>query len=283
MAEYPSAKELESEAAASPPAEAGIEAPTNQALAMLLRRGFRPQLSPHDLPFAPEWDGPLADALNERLRHYAFRLFLRGAIMLQRPFEPAEVTRYLSAAQAQEHAEELVRMALAEPAENGTYRLLQIARSFGGTLEWYIARELRRRLGFEVALRVKFDASGVGGDLDIVAAADGRLVYIEAKSGPPKHLSEPEVSAFFDRLEALRPDVALFVLDTSLRLGDKVVPMLHAEVLKRRAQAAAPRQVQRELWALGRHLYLVNAKPDLINNVIQAIGEGLRALAPDPF
>ena len=39
-----------------------------------------------------------------------------------------------------------------------------------------------------------------------------------------------EVAAFFDRLRLLRPDVALFVVDTALRLGDKVVPMLGAEL-----------------------------------------------------
>lgn len=36
--------------------------------------------------------------------------------------------------------------------------------------------------------------------------------YLELKSSPPRHLSEPE--AFFDRLQALRPDRALFVMDT---------------------------------------------------------------------
>jgi hypothetical protein len=113
----------------------------------------------------------------------------------------------------------------------------------------------------------------------VVAAGEGRLLYLELKSSPPRHLSEPEVKAFLDRLRALRPDVGLFVMDTALRLSDKVVPMLVAE-LGRRGSAAVPRRVVREVWALTPHLYAVNAKADLMGNVARAIAEGFRALAP---
>jgi hypothetical protein len=115
----------------------------------------------------------------------------------------------------------------------------------------------------------------VGGDLDVVAVAEAKLVYLELKTSPPKHLELSEVSAFLQRLRALRPDISLFVVDTALRLADKVLPIF-ASVLPRE-----PRRVAGELWALSPHLYLVNAKPDLIGNVERAIAEGLRALAPE--
>ncbi len=161
----------------------------------------------------------------------------------------------------------------------GRYRLVRPARSFGGTLEWWLARELERRLGFAVATGVRSGAPGVGGDLDVVAAAEGKLVYLEAKSSPPKHLSRSEVGAFLRRVRAVRPDVALFAMDTALRLSDKVLPMF-AEALGG-AGATAPRRIFRETWALGPHLYLVNAREDLVENVSRAIAEGLRALAPE--
>jgi hypothetical protein len=41
-----------------------------------------------------------------------------------------------------------------------------------------------------------------------------------------------------------------------------------------------PRRVFRETWALTPHLYAVNAREDLVENVCRAIAEGLRALAP---
>jgi hypothetical protein len=247
---------------------------------MLARRGFRPTTSLPDLPFPPDLGEELADRLAARLGHYGFRLFLRGAIQRPAGFAPAEATRYLTTAQARACAEALLELGLARRLGSGRYRLVHPARSFGGTLEWYVARELRRRLGFDVLAGLKFRQPGVGGDLDLVAAAEGRLAYLELKSSPPRHLSESEVAAFFDRLQALRPDLALFVMDTALRLSDKVVPMLDEEQRRRWSGAAPPRRVVRELWAFGDGLYAVNAKPDLMANVARAVAEGLRARSP---
>jgi hypothetical protein len=281
------AHEMEKAAAAARPRREGLgqapPTPLGEVTAMLLRRGFRPSLARPDLPFPPDLDGDRAERLCARLGHYGFRLFLRGAIQRAEGFAPVEATRYLTPIQSKAHAEALVDLGLAERLARGRYRLVRPARSFGGTLEWYVARELRRRFGFDVASGLKFRARGVGGDLDIVAAAEGRLVYLELKSSPPKHLSGAEVAAFFGRLEALRPHIALFVMDTALRLSDKVLPMLLAEGAARRGGSAAePRRVERELWALTPHLYAVNSKPDLLVNVGHAVAEGLRALSPSP-
>ncbi|HEY6002538.1 MAG TPA: hypothetical protein VIV57_06665, partial [Anaeromyxobacter sp.] len=163
----------------------------------------------------------------------------------------------------------------------GRFRLVRRARSFGGTLEWWLARELERRLGLEVAHGVRSGAAGVGGDLDVVAAGEGKLLYLEAKSSPPKHVTKVEIAAFLRRVRAVRPDVALFVVDTALRLSDKILPMF-AEALARSGTSAAPRRLFRETWALTPHLYAVNAREDLVENVCRAIAEGLRALAPEP-
>jgi hypothetical protein len=96
-------------------------------------------------------------------------------------------------------AEELVALGLAERAGRSRYRLLHPPRSFGGTLEWYLARVLAVRLGFDAATALRFGAPGVGGDLDVVAAAEGRLLYVEAKSSPPRQISDAEVRAFCSR------------------------------------------------------------------------------------
>src|SRR5262249_52302105 len=89
------------------------------------------------------------------------------------------------------------------------------------------------------------------------------------------------VSAFFDRREALRPHVSLFVMDTALRLSDKVVPTLREELLRRsRPARLEPRRVERELWALTPHLFAVNARPELVANSGRALAEGLLALSP---
>lgn len=279
MAKRPTARELERAAAAGgkPPRAKRPPAPAGEALAMLARRGLRPTLARPDLPFPPDLAGEMADGLADRLGHYAFRLFLRGAIQHADGFAPEDATTYVRASQARAFADALVGLGLAAPIGRDRYRVVRRADSFGGTLEWYVGRELRRWLGFDVATGVKFHARGVGGDLDVVAAAEGRLVYLELKSSPPKHLSEGEVSAFLDRVQLVRPDVTLFVVDTALRLSDKVVPMLAAAIARRAdGRTASPRRLERELFALGPHLYAVNSKPDLMMNIGKAIAEGLR-------
>ena len=247
---------------------------------MLVRRGLVPRLSRPDVPFDPALPESSLDAIAERLGHYAFRLFLRGAILAPAGFLPVEATRYLGAEAARAMAEDCVALGLAERRPGGRYRLLVRARSFGGTLEWWVARELSSRLGFEVASGVRTGAAGVGGDLDVVAAAEGRLLYLELKSGPPKHLTGEEVGAFLLRLRAIRPDVALFAVDTALRLADKVLPMFEAALERSGAAPHPPRRLIRETWALTPHLYLVSAKESLLDNLCRAVAEGLRALAP---
>lgn len=280
MPRRPTARDLERAAAARSPHARRPPVPSGDALATLARRGLRPSLARPDLPFPPDLSGETADTLADLLGHYAFRLFLRGAIQHGDGFTPEQATDYVKAGHARAFAEKLVNLELAVAAGRNRYRLVRRAASFGGTLEWYVAHELRRWLGFDVATGVKFRARGVGGDLDLVATAEGKLVYLELKSSPPKHLSEGEVAAFFDRVRLLAPDLTLFVVDTALRLSDKVVPMIAAGLARHADEPPIPRRVERDLWALGPHLYVVNSKPDLMANIGRAMAEGLRARGP---
>ena len=270
-------REMEARAAAAQPVAPPSSLPAGVALAMLARRGFRPEVGRPDLPFPKDLQGEAAERLTERLGHYSFRLFLRGAIQCRGDFAPGEATRYLSAAQEKALAEALVDAGILARAPRERYRFVRRAMSFGPTLEWYVARELRRRLGCDVATGVKFRAPGLGGDLDVVAAVEGKLIYLELKSSPPKHLTEGEAAAFFARVQRLHPDVAVFAMDTALRLSDRVLPLLVAGM---GAGAASPRRIERDLWALTPHLYAVSAKADLVTNVCRVVAEGLIALGP---
>jgi hypothetical protein len=244
---------------------------------MLVRRGLHPRIARPDLPFPRDLDGEAADRVAEALGHYGFRLFLRGAILARGPFRPEEATRYLDGPKARRAGEELVGLGLATRLEDGRLRLRHPARSFGGTLEWWVARELRRRLAIDVAWGIRSGAPGVGGDLDVVAAAEGKLVYLELKSGPPKHLMPAEVAAFLRRLRALRPHLSILALDTALRLSDKVLPMLSDA-----ARGGAPRHLRRDVWVVAPGLYAVSAKQDLVENLCLAVADGLASLAPEP-
>jgi hypothetical protein len=270
---------MEREAARRAAPRRGPALPRSEALRMLVRRGLRPRLARPDLPFPADLDDGRAESLSALLAHYAFRLFLRGAIQHPEGFAPADATAYLQPAKAREFADALCGLDLAVRTGD-RYCLRAAPRSFGSTLEWLVGRALERTLGFEVATGVKFHAPGVGGDLDVVAAAEGKLVYIELKSSPPKHLSDAEVGAFLDRTRLLRPDITLFAMDTALRLADKVVPMLVAGLQRSGHGPPSPRRIERELWALAPRLYVVNARPDLIANIRLAIAHGLLAMHP---
>jgi hypothetical protein len=246
-------------------------------MAMLVRRGLHPRPTAPDLPFPAGLAGPAADRLSERLGHYAFRLFLRGAILARGPFLPAEATGYVDAAHAGRMALELLRLGLADPAGQGRYALRHPARTFGGTLEWWVGRELARRLRAEVETGVRTGAPGVGGDLDVVLALEGKLAYLELKSSPPKHVTEAELSAFLARVRALRPHLAVLAVDTALRLGDKVLPALAALV-----PGARPARLLRENHRVAPGLYAVNARQDLIENLCLVVADGLRELSAPP-
>jgi hypothetical protein len=270
------ARELEDAAARRRPPRPA-RAPRSEPLAMLVRRGLAPRVGAADLPFPASLSGAAADRLAERLGHYAFRLFLRGAILARGTFRPEDATRYLDAAQAGRIAVDLARLGIADPTQEGRYRLRRPAHSFGGTLEWWVGRELSRRLSVEVATGVRSGAPGVGGDLDVVAAVEGKLLYVELKSSPPKHVSREELRAFVARVRALRPHLAVLAVDTALRLGDKVLPDL-AGLLG----TAAPVRLLRENFRVAPGLYAVNARQDLIENVCVAVADGLKGLAPAP-
>ena len=88
------ARELETEAAAArPPRPQGTLLPCGEAMAMLSRRGLRPSKSRLDLPFPEDFEEEKATRLTELLGHYAFRLFLRGAILHPEGFALEEATR----------------------------------------------------------------------------------------------------------------------------------------------------------------------------------------------
>jgi hypothetical protein len=273
------ASEMEGAAARKPPIRR-IRLPASppaEPLSMLIRRGLRPRPIAPDLPFPPDLAEGVADRLADRLSHYAFRLFLRGAMLAAQPFRPAEATRYVGSGEAERMAAELVRLGLAARAGRGRYRLTHPAANFGGTLEWWVGRELAVRLSAEVATGIRSGSRGVGGDLDVVLALEGKLVYVELKSSPPKHVSREELRAFAARVRALRPHLAVLAVDTALRLRDKVLPDL-----VRILPGAVPVRLLRENFRVAPHLYAVNARQDLIENLCLAIADGLAALAPEP-
>ncbi len=203
----------------------------------------------------------------ELLHKYSFRLFLRDAIKHQDNFTPEGLARYATQAVTGDYIELLLKIGLAKRMAGG-YRLAKRPiRSFGVTLEWFIAETLRREFGAEAVWGVKFKRPKVGGDYDVIAKLDGTLLYMEVKSSPPKQIYDSEVSAFLGRVEDLSPEMAVFFMDTELRMKDKIVPMFESALKKSYDRAPAVRRMERELFEIENRIFIINAKVSIVSNI----------------
>lgn len=207
----------------------------------------------------------------EMLHKYSFRLFLRDVIKHQKLFTLEQVTRYATPSITKEYLDYLVSLKLVKKTENGYVLAGGPIRSFGETLEWYVAEVFKREFGSAAVWGVKFKRPRVGGDYDVIAKIDGALFYVEVKSSPPKQIYDSEITAFFDRVADLAPAIAVFLMDTELRMKDKLVPMFEAELARRFAYPPLIARLERELFHIQDRIFLVNAKESIIGNIEKVV------------
>ena len=212
----------------------------------------------------------------ELLHRYSFRLFLRDVIKHQDRFTVELLTRYATARTVRSYIGRLVEMGLAE-AQGSAYRLRRRpVLSFGPTLEWYIAELMERAYGAEALWGVKFRRPKVGGDYDVLAKFDSALLYVEVKSSPPKQIYDSEIAAFLDRVDDLGPEIAVFLMDTELRMKDKLVPMFEKALGGRSDEPPAVRRLERELFTVRDRIFIVNAKESIAGNIGTVVGRYFR-------
>ena len=242
---------------------------------ILKRRGFRVyKREPADNLLVP--DDPFRDSFFEKLHKYSFRLLLRDVIKHQDRFTLEQVTRYSTARVIRSYLGYLRDIRLIEEGAAGYVLSPRPVTSFGPTLEWYIAELLKREFGAEVFWGVKFKRPKVGGDYDVLAKLDGSLLYVEVKSSPPKQVTDSEVAAFLDRVEDLAPELSIFLMDTELRMKDKLVPMFEQELARRQTAPPPVVRIERELFHIGDRIYIVNAKENIGRNIGAVISRGMR-------
>jgi hypothetical protein len=211
------------------------------------------------------------------LHKYSFRLFLRDVIKHQERFTAELLTKYATPQVVRAYIAFLEGAGLAEDPGSG-YRLRQRpVLSFGPTLEWYLAELLRREFCAEAWWGVKFRRRSVGGDYDVLAKLDGALLYVEVKSSPPKQIYDSEVAAFLDRVDDLSPEIAVFLMDTELRMKDKLVPMFEKALAARSGGPPAVVRIERELFGVRDRLFIVNAKESIAQNIGKVISRALRS------
>lgn len=251
----------------------------DEIIAMLKRRGYGVERhNPKDLlVFPPDFSAPFEDELYEMLKKYSFRILIRDVIKKRHSFGVSDLLKYSTPEWVEEYISFLHSRGVVEEIEGGggggggaegaerKYRLKkEVVFSFGDTLEWFIARVFEKEFSAEALWGVRLSGAEAGGDYDVIASVEGRLIYVEVKSSPPRNVEETDVGAFLRRVEALRPEAAIFLEDTRLRMKDKIVPFFETLLKKRR------RKVKRfwdETFAVDGKVYITNSKPDIIGNL----------------
>jgi hypothetical protein len=152
--------------------------------------------------------------------------------------------------------------------------------SFGSTLEWFIAEVFKREFASPAIYGVNVKKTPSGGDYDVIASWNQRLVYVEAKSSPPKGVELNEISSFFSRMDDILPEVAFFFNDTQLRMKDKLVVMFEEELEERYGRESKTLYpVERligELFHVQNHIFIVNSKKDVLENFQYCLKHYLR-------
>jgi len=242
--------------------------------AMLERRGFEVLLSnPTEyLFFPPDLDRAFEDELYEMLKKYSFRLFVREVIKNRRSFKSGDLLKYSSLEWVERYLKFILDRGVIEETGVAAYRLKSEAVfSFGDTLEWFAANVFEREFSSPALWGVRLGGGSAGGDYDVISSVEGRLVYVEVKSSPPKNIEEAEVNAFIARTLDLAPDLAIFIEDTRLRMKDKIMPFFENLLPGKRF-----RRVEEETFSIEDRIFVTNSGPGLVNNLALCIKERLR-------
>lgn len=239
---------------------------------LLKRRGFHIyKKEPSDNLVVPA-SASTRSQFYKKLKKYSFRLFLRDVIKHQELFTIEDVTKYATREVTQGYINFLIKAGLVSILQIGkAYRLIRRPiKSFGETLEWFMAKLIEEEFGAEAIWGVKFKRPEVGGDYDLVAKIDSSLLYMEIKSSPPKQIYDKEIKAFLDRVIDLLPEISIFFMDTELRMKDKIVPMFEAELRRRYKKLIPVERVEKELFHINKEVFIINSK--------ESIGANLRTV-----
>jgi len=233
---------------------------------LLRRRGFRIyRKEPSDDLLLPE--DKYISGYYEMMKKYSFRLFLRDAIKHQAFFRLENVTRYATSEVTSDYNDYMNSIGMIERVPGGFRLASGPIKSFGETLEWFLAEIFRREFGTEAVWGIRAKRPNIGGDYDLIAKIDGSILYMEIKSSPPKQIYQTEISAFMDRVLDLHPEISIFFMDTELRMKDKIVPMFEAELKTRYKEPPALARMEKELFQTQDKLFIMNAKDSITSNI----------------
>jgi hypothetical protein len=226
------------------------------------------------------------ESFYQLMRRYSFRLFLRDLIQFPDNADLEALTRYCSIRTVRSYLKSLAEFGMVTLGRDRSYRLVstQIS-SFGPTLEWYVSEIFQREFMAPALFNARLQNTHYGGDYDVMAIVSGHLVYVEVKSSPPRGVELQAVSAFLNRLRDLQPHLAIFLIDTELRMKDKIVP-LFMEALGTSDEQSVKHPVSRlinEIFHINHNIYLVNSRKGIYTNLRICFRDFLHGMGSGPM
>lgn len=219
------------------------------------------------------------DTFYQLMRRYSFRLFARDLIQFPQGRDLSLLSRYCSIKTVRSYLNILSELSIAEIRQDRSYRLLaDHVTSFGSTLEWYVSEIFQREFTAPALFNARLRNTRYGGDYDVITIVSGYLFYVEVKSSPPRGVELEAVSAFLNRLQDLNPHITVFLVDTELRMYDKIVP-LFAEALDqmgRRSEDWTVLRLVNEIFHVDHRIYLINSRKGIYSNLRFCLRDFLR-------
>jgi len=204
------------------------------------------------------------------MQRYAARLIFHDLSLHPEGAELSQLLHYASQSSTSEILETFENLGLVQQNENRFRFRFPTNLRIGDFLEWLVATVLQREFSVPVITNVSLQGSKTGGDYDVLGNWLGKLLLVEVKSAPPKGIHNPEIATFLDRLRDILPDIAVFLVDTHLRVRDKIVLMFEEELIKANGIGSLKEmpinKIKGQVFELNHFIYIMNSKRDLKSN-----------------
>jgi len=205
------------------------------------------------------------------LAHFSFRLLLQDILKYGPEFTDDSLTHYAAKNRVRFLLDFLEQCKILSREGEGKYRLLpEGITSFGPTLQWYVAEILQRDFAASCLCNAQIAGLPAGGDYDVLAALGPHLLFIETKASPPKNIHQPSADAFVRRKQAIGADLAIFLVDTHLRMEDKINKMVKWALDKEEGNSVEshqPVRIDRGIFRAVQSIYIMNSKPKIHQNL----------------
>ncbi len=142
----------------------------------------------------------------------------------------------------------------------------------GKLLEWFIGQYLKENLHLETIINVRLKNFQEGGDIDVLSRIGTKLIMIESKESPPNNIPVSELKAISKRIEALKPDLFILAIDTTLSIKRNIIDNLRWIV------KAEPIKVKEGIYKAKKSFFIVTAKRNLLQNIAFCISEAANGI-----